>query len=413
MMGNSRERKAISRRQFVTGISGAAAALAAAPSVIAQSETREFKKSDRLVRIGVIGGRFGCEFQWHEHPHSKVTAVCDLRDDRIERLKETYRCDTAYKDYRELIADKNVDAVGVFTPLPLHVPMAVEAMKQGKHVISAVAAGMNEQECVSLLETVKKTGAIYMMAETSYYRSEIITCRQWAGEKKFGEIIYSEAEYHHDGIEAYWFNEDGSHTWRHGLPPLHYPTHATGMVVPVTGERLVEVTAIGWGDNAEIQSPNQYNNPFWNEAGLFKTSGGHASRISVFRRVASGGAERGQFFGTEMSYFMPRPDGTPSMVARREKGTVVKNKYVESKIITGGYNQPNHWEMLPESLRHPSGHGGSHTFLTHEFVMSVLEKRQPEINVYEALAYTIPGFYAHKSALEGGKTYQIPDYGRG
>ena len=251
-MSGSRERKTISRRRFVTGFSGAAAVLAAAPSVIAQSKGKEFRKSDRLVRIGVIGGRFGCEFQWHEHPHSQVTAVCDLRDDRIGQLKQTYRCDTAYKDYRQLIADKNVDAVGVFTPLPLHVPMAVAAMEAGKHVISAVAAGMNEQECVRLLETVKRTGTIYMMAETSYYRPEIITCRQWAAEKKFGEIIYSEAEYHHDGIEAYWFNDDGTLTWRHGLPPLHYPTHATGMVVPVTGERLVEVTAIGWGDGAEI-----------------------------------------------------------------------------------------------------------------------------------------------------------------
>ena len=92
---------------------------------------------------------------------------------------------------------------------------------------------------------------------------------------------------------------------------------------------------------------------------------------------------------------------------------MVKNKYVESKIITEKYSQPDHWEMLPEPLRHSTGHGGSHSFLTHEFVMSIVEKRRPEVDVYEALAYTIPGFYAHQSALEGGKTYQIPDYGRG
>jgi len=411
-MNNEGKEKSISRRHFISRASGAAAALTAAPSVIAQSRTTEYKKSDKLVRIGVVGGRFGAEFQWHEHPHSKVTAVCDLLDDRIQRLKETYRCDVAYKDYQELVADKNVDAVGVFTPLPLHVPMAVQAMEAGKHVISAVAVGINEEECVKLLETVKKTGTIYMMAETSYYRPEIITCRKWARENKFGEIFFSEAEYHHDGIEAYWFNDDGSPTWRHGLPPLHYPTHATGMVVPVTGERLTEVTAIGWGDGAEIQSPNAYNNPFWNEVGLFKTSGGHASRIAVFRKVASGGAERGQFLGTEMSFYMPRPGGTPAIAARRERGTLVKNKYVESKINMEPYDQPDHWEMLPEPLRHRTGHGGSHTFLTHEFVMAVLEKRQPEVDIYESLAYTIPGFYAHKSALDGGKTYKIPDYGR-
>ncbi|MEA2062217.1 MAG: Gfo/Idh/MocA family oxidoreductase [Gemmatimonadota bacterium] len=412
-MSNTNEGKSISRRRFITAATGTAVSLAAAPSVIAQSKSTKYRKSDKLMRIGVVGGRFGASFYWHEHPNCKVTAVCDLRDDRIETLKKTYQCSTAYKDFKELIADKNVDAVAVCTPMPLHVPMSVAAMKAGKHVLSAVAAGMNEQECVELLETVKKTGMLYMMAETSFFRREIITCRQWAAEKKFGEIIYSEAEYHHDGIEAYWFNDDGSPTWRHGLPPMHYPTHATGIVVPVTGERLTEVTAIGWGDGAEIQSPNAYNNPFWCEASMFKTSGGHASRVSVFRRVASGGAERGQFLGTEMSFYMPRPGGIPAQVARREKGEVIKNMYTESKIVTEPYEPPNHYELLPEPLRHPSGHGGSHTHITHEFVMAVLENRQPAVNIYEALAFTIPGFYAHQSALEGGTSLKIPDYGRG
>ena len=44
--------------------------------------------SDKVVRIGVVGGNFGATFQWHLDPNCKVTAVCDLRDDRLERLVE-------------------------------------------------------------------------------------------------------------------------------------------------------------------------------------------------------------------------------------------------------------------------------------------------------------------------------------
>ena len=249
------------------------------------------------------------------------------------------------------------------------------------------------------------------MAETSYYRREIISCRQWAKEKKFGEIIFSESEYHHDGLIEIMFEDNGLPSWRHGFPPMHYPTHCTGMIIPVTGERLNEVMATGWGDEHEVLRTNLYNNPFWSETAMFKTSGGHSARVSVNWKVATGGCERGQFYGTEMSYYMPRPDGTPGIVAKREKGTVVKNQYAEAKVKMEPYDQPNHWELLPEPLRHDSGHGGSHTFLTHEFVMAVLEKRQPEIDVYEALAYTIPGFYAHQSAMEGGTLLKIPDYG--
>ena len=76
------------------------------------------------------------------------------------------------------------------------------------------------------------------------------------------------------------------------------------------------------------------------------------------------------------------------------------------------YDQPNHWELLPEPLRHESGHGGSHTFITHEFVDAVLSGRRPTVDIHEALAYTVPGIYAHRSALEGGVTLKIPDFGR-
>ncbi|MEA1996067.1 MAG: Gfo/Idh/MocA family oxidoreductase [Gemmatimonadota bacterium] len=411
MISSSKE--SISRRRFISGVPAMAAAVAAAPSVITSAKAAENKKSEKLVRIGVVGGGFGTSFYWHEHPNCKVTAVCELRDDRMQRLRETYGCDVCYKDYSEMLKDRNVDAVAVFTPAPVHVTMAVEAMEAGKHVISAVPAGINEEECVRLLETAKKTGMLYMMAETSYYRREIITCRQWAAEKKFGEIFYSEAEYHHDGLEhPLMFDQERRPTWRHGFPPMLYPTHCTGMIVPVTGERLTEVVAVGWGDNNEILRTNVYKNPFWSETAFFKTSGGHSSRIAVFWHVASGGTERGQFLGTEMSFSMSRPGGVPALVSQRERGSITKNGYVESKIETKACERNDHYELLPEPLRHPSGHGGSHTFITHEFVMALLEHRQPDVNVYEALAYTIPGIYAHRSALEGGTLLRIPDYGK-
>lgn len=411
-MANKSERSSLTRRKFIAGFGSISASVAVAPFVVSAKNT-QFAKSDKVIRMGIVGGRFGTSFQWHEHPHCKVTAVCDLRKDRQEALMKTYHCDTVYRDFKDIIADKNVDAIGVFTPAPLHVYMAVEAMKAGKHVISAVPAGINEEECVELLEAVNNTGMIYMMAETSYYHREIISCRKWASEKRFGEIIFSEAEYHHDGLLNLFYNEDGFPTWRHGFPPMYYPTHCTGMVIPVTGERLVEVTAVGWGDEHESMRTNMYNNPFWSETAMFKTSGGHMSRIAVYWKVASGGTERSQFLGTEMSYYMHRPGGVSPMIAQREQGTIIKNRYEEARVRTEKYDVPNHYELLPEPLRHGSGHGGSHTFLTHEFVMAVLEKRRPAVDIYEALAYTVPGFYAHQSALEGGPMLKIPDYGKG
>jgi predicted dehydrogenase len=342
-------------------------------------------------------------------------ALCDLREDRLKRLTEVYGSGQTYKSFREFLKHPGLDAMAVFTPAPLHVWMATEAMKAGKHVISAVPAGMSVEELEQLLECVKKTGLKYMMAETSYYHAEIMTCQEWRQQGKFGTIFYSEAEYHHEGLMSLFFDDRGFPTWRHGFPPMHYPTHCTGMIIPVTGERLVEVQAAGWGDGHEVLQTNEYENPFWNTTGFFKTSGGHSCRISVFWHVAAGGTERAQFYGDRLSYIMARPEKSPNTVVQISKDgkTVIDaNGYPEGDVRIEPHALSTYFERLPEPMRVKTGHGNSHTFLTHEFIRSIVEDRNPAVDVYEAIAYTLPGIIAHQSALHGGELMKIRDYGK-
>ncbi len=410
------ERKALSRRKFLEGV-GTSAVMAALAKGLGASPVSalEPRPGDQPVKIGIVGGGFGASFQWHLDPNCKVVAFCDLREDRLKRLAGAYGPAPTYKDFREFLKHPQMNAVAVFTPAPLHVWMAAEAMKMGKHVISAVPAGMSVQELEQLLDCVKTTGLKYMMAETSYYHPEIMTCQDWRQQGKFGTIFYSEAEYHHEGLIPLMFDEGGFPTWRHGFPPMHYPTHCTGMILPVMDERLVEVQAVGWGDGHEVLQTNQYENPFWNTTGFFKTSRGHSARISVFWHVAAGGTERAQFYGDRLSYVMARPEKSPNTVTRigKEGKTVLDaNGYPQGDIEIEAFRQPDHFEKLPEPMRVKTGHGNSHTFLTHEFVRAIVEDRNPAVDVYEAIAYTLPGIIAHQSALRHGETMRIKDYGK-
>ena len=56
------------------------------------------------------------------------------------------------------------------------------------------------------------------------------------------------------------------------------------------------------------------------------------------------------------------------------------------------------------------GHGGSHAYLTEEFVTALLQKREPLIDIAWSLNMTVPGVIAHQSALKGGELLKVPQY---
>ena len=370
----------------------------------------------KKIRMGVVGGGFGCSFQWHEHPDCVVQAVSDLRPERRERLMKTYHCSKAYDSLEELVKDKEIDAVAIFTDGPLHVQHVVEAMKHGKHAISAVPASMGGgiERADLLLDTVKKYGLTYMMAETSYYQQKTISARKFHQEGKFGEIFYCESEYQHPGLESLYF-ENGKRTWRYGLAPMHYPTHCTAHLLSVTGERLVQVVCSGWGDDDPILKDNADNNPFWDESAMFRTDKGHAFRVNVWWKGAHRGCERAQWIGTKMSFYDAHPNGLGPVIIRtgnqKEKDDA---GFVRDLQPFEKYEQPQWWktDLLPEPLRHETGHEGSHSFLTNEFIDALAHNRRPTVDVYEALSYTAPGIIAHQSALKNGEQMKIPQYPR-
>lgn len=365
----------------------------------------------RKVRLGVVGGGFGSDFQWHEHPDCIVAAVSDLRPERRDRLAQTYRCGKTFNSLEELVKDPGIDAVAVFTDGPLHVRHTVECMKHGKHVISAVPAAWATMEEAELLrETVKKHGLTYMMAETGYYQQSTISARKFFQAGRFGSLYYSEAEYQHAGLESLYVS-GGQRTWRYGMAPMHYPTHTSSQLISVTGERLTEVVCHGWGDGDRILKDNAYKNPFWNESAMFRTDRGHAFRMNIWWKGAHRGTERAQWIGDRMSFYAPHPNGVGPVIVRSAEQTEKDDAgFVRTRPRFENYEQPQWWntDLLPEPLRHNSGHEGSHTFLTHEFVDALTHGRRPAIDVKEALAYTVPGIIAHQSALKDGERLRIP-----
>ncbi|MBI3208268.1 MAG: Gfo/Idh/MocA family oxidoreductase [Candidatus Solibacter usitatus] len=364
--------------------------------------------SSRKIRLGIAGGGFGAGFSFHEHPNCEVTAVTDLRTDRRRKLQEVYKCQTAYESLEQMLSlEKRLDAVAIFTPPPLHYKHTEMSMKRGLHVYCAVPAVFTLEEAAKLKAIKESTGLRYMMGETSWYREGCIYARNVHRAGGFGELFYSELAYYHDrgdlkelveNKKTRFYEPDGSRSWRWGLPPLHYPTHSMGYLVGVTGERIRTVSALGWGNSHPYVADNVYKNPFFNESALMETDRGHMVRCNVFWLIGEDG-ERAQWYGEKGTLYMANPG---------LYGDIHRDRLTKPKALA--YPKYLNDPMIPMPMRHESGHGGSHVFLSAEFINALVDNREPEIDVYQSLAITVPGIVGHQSALKKGERLKVPSF---
>ena len=355
--------------------------------------------TDRKLRIGVAGGRFGLSFQWLEHPNCVVEAVTDLIPERLEQMKGRFQCDNTYPSLEEMVKDPNLDAIAVFTPVPDHAEHTLLCFEHGKHVICACPACMTLEEAEQLAEAKKRTGLRYMSAETSYYRWDTITARRLYREGAFGEMVYCEGEYFHPGIG---YDQDslsrmsGEKTWRYAFPPMLYPTHSTAFLTGVTGERIVKLSAHGLRETQDIAyQDNDYDNPFANGMVLSITDKDHPFRWIVAWNIHAHG-ERATWFGDKAALYMPNYAGQP-FAHQVERG--------ESLVEV-----PDYWPEIPPEIHGHTGHGNSHPFITHEFVSAFIEDREPVIDMAMSLDFCVPGIVAHQSCFEDGKQLEVPRF---
>jgi len=387
--------RSLDRRDFFgtmgIGSLGAVVAGPLAARAIAAEAGKPKKKwepvSDRKIRCGIVGYgvcRFGAAFSFQDHPNVEIVAVSDLFPDRCAALSKACRCEKTYESLEVLVKDPKIEAVFLATDAASHARHSIEALQHGKHVMTAVPATLGSiEDGEQLLEAVKKSGLKYMMAETSSYRADCYAMRQVYAAGGFGRLVYSEGEYHHYMAGVL----DSYKDWRRGMPPAWYPTHATAYYVGVTGKRLTAVSCQGFRGQQEAFQPgaNRYDNPFSDEIALFQTSEGGSFRMCRTRSIRSLGAETGRVFG--------------------ERGWMDGTTYQGAEKNLPDIDRP----PLPPQVAE-GGHGGSHGRLTHEFITAIIENREPLVNIYEALAMTVPGIVAHQSALKDGQTLKIPQF---
>lgn len=391
--------------------------------------------------IGVVGaGQFAGQFAtlFNHHPEVSAVYTTDLLADRAATLLAQAGLAGTFDSFDSMLASPLIDAVAIFTQRWTHGPLALRALRAGKHVYSAVPMAFTEKEIQDIVGAVAETGLVYMMGETSYYNPATVFARKRIADGSFGRLFYAEGDYIHDMdlgfYEAYRYS--GGENWKStaSFPPMLYPTHSIGGVLGAWDTYATAVSCIGVtddrGDGVFDREVSRFDNDFSNATALFKLAAGGSMRTNEFRRVGYPSQlreSRFRYFGTEGSFeevataaYWQTKDGVEDVSGLIETSASGSSDdpslaHVDPALrdtFLSGYAPIHDSARIPAELRRlHNGHEGSHHFLVDDFVVAVNSKTLPPVNAWMAARFTLPGIVAHESALRGGEMLPIIDLG--
>ncbi|MFN7924420.1 MAG: Gfo/Idh/MocA family oxidoreductase [Bryobacteraceae bacterium] len=191
----------MNRRHFLAG--------AAATPMFAQSP-------NGAVGVGMVGvgNRGGYVMKSVlANPSAKVTAICDTKPDRLDKAASEAAAHSpkTYRDYRDLIADKNVDAVHISTPCDLHVEMALAALAAGKHVYCEKPVGITPESIGRLVRAARASKKVFQVGQQLRSSRRIQKTVARIHDGIVGKVVMIKAQRHasddlpHDASSAEWF----------------------------------------------------------------------------------------------------------------------------------------------------------------------------------------------------------------
>lgn len=145
------------------------------------------------IKVGIIGTGIG---HAHRHgyslcPNVEVVGIVDIDEKRGKRVAKDWGVPNAFTSHADLLELKGLDAVSVCTPNYLHAPVAIDALKAGKHVIceKPMSATVEQAEALATeAARCEKKGQVFMMALNNRYRGDTQLLKSYIEAGDLGDI---------------------------------------------------------------------------------------------------------------------------------------------------------------------------------------------------------------------------------
>ena len=156
---------------------------------------------NKILKIGVISCSNMAKGHMRgviRHPKAELVAICDTDVEKMNATGELFGIERRYEDYKELLAQPDIDAVIIVTPDRLHKEMAVAALEAGKHVLCEKPLALTREDCVDIANAVKKSDRKFMVGQICRYTPAFKAAKEIIDRGEIGELMFVESEYAHD-----------------------------------------------------------------------------------------------------------------------------------------------------------------------------------------------------------------------
>ena len=154
------------------------------------------------LRVGIIGAGVGRAHAegYAALPRVELAAIAGLDDARVQELATKYHVPRTYREYTDLLAQPDIDAVSIAVPNALHAPVTIAALQAGKHVLVEKPLARSAAEGQAMLDAAKVANKILMISFNHRQRSDVQWLRQYVEAGGLGRIYYA---------KAYWMRRKG------------------------------------------------------------------------------------------------------------------------------------------------------------------------------------------------------------
>lgn len=395
----------------------------------------------RKVKIGVIG--HGCRGYGLMETMLltdlyEFIVVCDKYEDRVADGQKQVADKHGYTplgttDYKEVLANPDVEAVLISCNWELHIPFAIDAMKAGKAVALEVGGAYTLESCFELVEAWEKYRVPFMFLENCCYNKDELLATAMARRGMLGKIVYASGSYAHDLRQEVVAGKENRHYRLCNYLERNcenYPTHELGPIAKILdinrGNRMVSLVSVASGSfgmkdyvDKKVADGKDVNPELigkeWAQGDIVNTiitcENGEQILLRLDTTLPRSYSREFVVRGTNGMY----EQATNSTYFEGEREYWDPYEFAQNNLNNANAHKdllPNFWKTITKEQL-DAGHGGMDYFELVDFATRLIEGKEMAIDVYDAASWMCITPLSEASIKAGGAPQAIPDFTKG